>query len=237
MALLTGVLALGLAVVHLVAGRLRFLEGIPRSRWLSLAGGVSIAYVFIHVFPELASVQETLRRAAGASLAFLEHHAYLVALAGLAIFYGLERVVKTAQRRQGQRPDAGEGETTTGMGVFWLHMSSFAVYNALVGYLLLHREQQNWQGLLFFFLAMLFHFVVNDYGLRQDHKDTYHRYGRWLLYPVGRLSSSLRLFSLLLSPCGHRSCSGLLLPWKNILWPEILRKSLSPFMGRWLQTS
>lgn len=181
MTLFTGVLALGLAVVHLVAGRLRFLEGIPRSRWLSLAGGVSIAYVFIHVFPELASAQETLRRAAGASLAFLEHHAYLVALAGLVIFYGLERVVKTAQRRRQQQPDAGEGETTTGMGVFWLHIGSFAVYNALVGYLLLHREQQNWQGLLFFFLAMLFHFVVNDYGLRQDHKDTYHRYGRWLL--------------------------------------------------------
>lgn len=35
--------AAGLALVHVFAGRLRFLDGIPRSRWLSIAGGVSVA--------------------------------------------------------------------------------------------------------------------------------------------------------------------------------------------------
>lgn len=40
-----------LALIHLFAGKLRFLEGIPRSRWLSLAGGASIAYVFLHLLP------------------------------------------------------------------------------------------------------------------------------------------------------------------------------------------
>lgn len=28
---------------------------------------------------------------------------------------------------------------------------------------------------------MALHFLVNDYGLRQDHKDTYKRIGRWVL--------------------------------------------------------
>jgi hypothetical protein len=32
--------ALALTLVHIGAGKLRFLEGIPRSRWLSLAGAV-----------------------------------------------------------------------------------------------------------------------------------------------------------------------------------------------------
>ena len=43
-----------LAVVHLFAAHLRFLRGVPRSRWLSIAGGVSVAYVFVHLLPELA---------------------------------------------------------------------------------------------------------------------------------------------------------------------------------------
>lgn len=62
---------------------------------------------------------------------------------------------------------------TTSSGIFWLHISSFAIYNALIGYLLVHREEQDMRGLLLFSIAMAVHFLVNDYGLRQHHKDTY----------------------------------------------------------------
>ena len=40
-----------LVLVHVVTPGLRFLEGTPRSIWLSLAGGVSVAYVFVHFMP------------------------------------------------------------------------------------------------------------------------------------------------------------------------------------------
>ncbi|WP_339748145.1 hypothetical protein [uncultured Rubinisphaera sp.] len=95
--------------------------------------------------------------------------------------YGLERTVKSSQRRQVEEPGRGEDETTTNSGIFWLHISSFAIYNALIGYLLVHREEQDMRGLLFFSVAMAVHFLVNDYGLRQDHKDTYRDVGRWVL--------------------------------------------------------
>ncbi len=49
-----------LALVHIFAGRLRFLEGTPRSAWLSGAGGVSVAYVFVHLLPDLSGAQETI---------------------------------------------------------------------------------------------------------------------------------------------------------------------------------
>ena len=52
--------AAGLAVVHLLSGKLRFFEVTPRSIWLSMAGGVSVAYVFIHLLPELAEGQESI---------------------------------------------------------------------------------------------------------------------------------------------------------------------------------
>ncbi len=83
-----------MAVVHLFSNRLRFLDGTPRSIWLSIAGGISVAYVFIHLLPELAEGQETVTEALdqGEGLAFLESHVYLVALVGLAVFYGLQRL-------------------------------------------------------------------------------------------------------------------------------------------------
>lgn len=160
-------LALGLAVVHLFAGRLRLLDRVPRSRWLSGAGGASVAYVFVHLFPELREGAEVLAERE-TLLAFADHHVYLVALAGFVTFYGLERLLKSSDRD----PEDADG-------LFWLHVGSFALYNGLVGYALHHRVGATAAAL--FALAMGLHFLVNDVGLREHHRGLYDRVGRWLL--------------------------------------------------------
>ncbi len=175
--LLALVLAAGLAGVHLFSGKLQILGASPRSRWLSASGGVSVAYVFVHLLPDLADEQETILEATGERFSFLEYHVYLVSLVGLAAFYGLERAAKVSR---GKERSAGR-EDSTGGGVFWLHTASFAAYNALIGYLLLHREDPGYGPLVLFAFAMGVHFVVNDYGLRHDHKGAYDEVGRWVL--------------------------------------------------------
>ncbi len=175
--MITAICAIALAIIHLFSGKLRFLNAKPRSRWLSFGSGVSVAYVFVHILPELSKAQLTLQNSLDIGLIFLEHHVYLVALLGLAVFYGLERFAsKSRQRNQ----KAGKGDVTA-LDVFWIHIASFAVYNALIGYLLVHREESSIKSLLFYFFAMALHFVVNDNGLRENHKQIYDRIGRWLL--------------------------------------------------------
>lgn len=162
-------LALGcaavLAGVHLFAGRLRFLDRVPRSGWLSAAAGISVAYVVVHLLPELAEYQEHVGQWV---VPQLERHIYVLTLVGLAAFYGVERWSRTSRRR-------GDGARTEAATVFSL--SSYALYNAVIGYLLVRRES----GMLLFAIAMGLHFVVNDHGLRHDHGAAYHRYGRWLV--------------------------------------------------------
>jgi hypothetical protein len=176
---LAGGLAAALGAVHLVAGKIRFLRVIPRSRWLSASSGVSVAYVFVHILPDLAEGQRTLREVTGGPTGFAEHHVYLLALLGMMIFYGLERLAK--ESRRARRADTADHDDVTSPGVFWLHAGSFSLYNALIGYLLLHREVPGRQSLVLFGLAMATHFLVNDYGLREDHKWRYDRLGRWIL--------------------------------------------------------
>lgn len=77
------VAVLGLVIVHLYASNLAFLQQTPRSIWLSIAGGISVAYVFIHILSELSDWQESIKAAAGEAPAFLECHAYLITLASL----------------------------------------------------------------------------------------------------------------------------------------------------------
>ncbi|HEY4555049.1 MAG TPA: hypothetical protein VIG68_01240, partial [Lysobacter sp.] len=47
---------------------------------------------------------------------------------------------------------------------------------------LLHRRAEDGvAALLLFWFAMALHFLVNDYGLRQHHRERYTRAGRWVL--------------------------------------------------------
>ena len=168
---------LALALIHFFGGQLRFLGGVPRSIWLSAAGGVSVAYVFLHLFPELGEGQEHVEKVVSWAEGFLNHHVYLMALVGLATFYGLERMAVEHRYRQKNK----EATKPHSEGVFWLHIGSFAVYNALIGYILFQREEGSLQNMLLFSVAMALHFIVNDFGLQEHYQEGYRRTGRWVL--------------------------------------------------------
>ena len=176
--------ALVLAGAHLLAPRLTMLTLVPRSRWLSAAGGVSVAYVFVHLLPELAEGQATIEGEGGAEeagagplLDVLEGHVYLVALVGLAVFYGVEKHSLTSRRRNAEH--TGEDRTTG--DAFWLSIASFAVYNTVIGYLLLDADLEELAQLVLYTLALGVHFVINDLALSEHHRHAYRFWGRWLL--------------------------------------------------------
>ncbi|EAR50984.1 hypothetical protein OG2516_03248 [Oceanicola granulosus HTCC2516] len=171
------------AAVHLFAPTLYRLGHIPRAWWVSASGGVAVAYVFLHLLPDLAEHEHELAESDWAAGELV----YVLALIGLAAFYALERHVR------GGRPQDGSGAPHEGDGIFWAHLGSFATYNLLIGYLLLHREETSLGSETFYAVAMALHFVTTDIGLRHDHRHLYDRIGRWLLVGgvVGGLGLSL----------------------------------------------
>ena len=95
--LLISMLVIGLALVPLLADDLPIFGIVPHDHWLSMAGGASIAYVFVHLLPELDERNEVLDPSL---LSSFEHHAYLVALFGFVLFYGIERLVQLAKAHE-----------------------------------------------------------------------------------------------------------------------------------------
>lgn len=170
-------LAVCLGLVHIFASRMRWLIAIPKSWWMSIAGGVSIAYIFLDILPELGQAQEEVEHVGGPVVEYLEKHVYLLALVGLAIFYGLEKLALKSRfhRRRTHNEDA------THRQVFWIHATSFALYNAVLGYLLRESADHGIVACLLLFFALAMHFVVNDVGLREHHQQIYDHVGRWLL--------------------------------------------------------
>lgn len=175
-ALVVVTLALALAGVHVFTPGVVVLDSLPRPSMLSFGSGVSIAYVFVHLLPEVDHASETV---AGGDAALLPWGLpiYVVVLAGLVAFYGLEQFV---QRSRGADP--GRSNSNGGFdGVFWLHVGSFATYNALLGHLLAERTGQPAVDIVLYAAAIGLHFLVNDHGLRAHHETLYHHVGRWVL--------------------------------------------------------
>lgn len=163
--------ATALAVVHLLAGRVHSIGVLPGRIWLSAGGGAAVAYVFVHLLPELGRGHRIVGEPTMIG-GILERHIYLVALAGFVLFYGLEHLARRGAPREA---------ATVDMWVFWVHVGSFGAYNALIGYLLVHRDERGPVALVLFAGAMGLHFLVTDHGLREHFQERYHDVGRWLL--------------------------------------------------------
>lgn len=182
----TAPLALALALVHAAARYLHLSAVITRNKWLSFGGGVSVAYVFVHVLPELSVGQAAIEDAQHVLVQELAYHAYLIALSGFALFHGLERWAVRA-RGDDDEADAGitirsvdETNEETGHPVFWAHLISYGLLNAIIGYLLVEHAHSG-DSVVLFTVAMGFHFLVNDDSLRRHHRKVYDDVGRWVL--------------------------------------------------------
>lgn len=173
-------LTLALAVAHLLAPRLRSLPFVPEAATGSFAGGLAIAYVFLHLLPEVAEGNVEVGEALGETLEvtpLLDLVLFLTALAGFTAFYGLERLAD----RHHPRPQTGAEPSGGGEFVYRLHLSAFLVYNGLITYTMALRVRSGLAFALLFTLAIGLHFVLTDRGLEEHYGARFGRSSRWAL--------------------------------------------------------
>jgi hypothetical protein len=143
--------------------------------WLSLGSGVSLAYVFTVLLPEISRYDNLYHQSFDSQESiFLENLMFVLALFGLLIFYALEQMVIYSKAKTGNK-----GVTTA--DIFSAHIISFAIHNFLIAYLLVFQETQSAFDLLLYTIAISLHILANDFSLRDHHKEQYDKYGRWII--------------------------------------------------------
>ena len=168
------VLTVVLAGLHLAAPHIRRLPLVPERATGSFAGGIAVAYVFLHLLPELAAGNEAVGELLNDVVPItplLDLGIFVVALAGFTAFYGLERLA--------QRSGANHGEPRAGL--FRLHVGSFLVYNGLITYTMPLRLRTGVVFGLLFAVAMALHFVLTDRGLEEHYPNRFDKRGRYVL--------------------------------------------------------
>ncbi|MGY1780618.1 hypothetical protein [Geodermatophilus sp. SYSU D01036] len=178
------VLAALLAGLHLSAPHLRRLPLVPERATASFAGGLAVAYVFLHLLPEIAEGNQAIGEALDDVVAptpLVDLGIFLVALGGFAAFYGLQRMADRRAPAPSRTPNGQPMRTDEPGRVYWLHVGAFTVYNALITYTMALRLRTGLVFALLFTVAMGLHFVLTDRSLEEHYPRRFPRTGRPVL--------------------------------------------------------
>lgn len=168
------IITLALMVSHYLSPLIRRIPGLDERQVASFAGGVAVAYVFLHMLPELVEGNANL----GRLLARMEHLTplldlaiFMVALLGFTLYYGLELLAQRAAERSPQ----AQGR------IYTLHLGMYCVYNFLITYTMPLRVQTGLVYALIFTVAMALHFVLSDRNFNRHFRHHFSLSGRLIL--------------------------------------------------------
>jgi hypothetical protein len=170
----TFIATLVFAAAFLFGGRIHPLRTIIRDRRsiVSFGAGMSAAYVFVHLIPELHGSRAALVESDFTPFGLDGSGVFFLALIGFLVFYGLEHF-RSRLHESGEKKHAGSA--------FRLHIAGFAAYVCLMAYVLVHDVEGTRLSLAIFAVAITFHFLGVDHELHEEHGVAYWRLGRFIL--------------------------------------------------------
>lgn len=169
---------IGFAIVHIFTNYIKFLSQEPKNKLMSLVSGGSVAYVFLHLVPELTHYQEVAEQAnLPRWMESLDYVTYLATLAGITLFYGINQLSEKSEDQNKKQKNM----TRPSNHVFILEITAFSMYNVLIGYLLVELSGELVIDYIIYFIVFSFHFIANNRILHLTHEDLYTNAGRWIL--------------------------------------------------------
>lgn len=184
------------AVIHVTVGSWPIFMG-PRARiWRSVGAGTALAYVFAHLLPEIATVQDQLVAVHGDASIWVRRGAYLLALSGLLIFLAFE----------GQIDRRDTGVTAAPEPPFVALIFGYGLYTAQVGYLMATMPRPGLISYVLVAFILGLHLSGLDHGVYRRNQVAYQRVLRWVYvattlagWAIGMLTDALQTAVVLVS--------------------------------------
>lgn len=163
------VIALVVVFVHLASPQLaRLIRN--KGNYASFSGGLAVAYVFLHLLPELDEGHE-----------FLGERIYFVALLGFTFLYGFEFWLRRRSRVEVQKAH------------YALQMGIAMVYSALLVFTLGTQLPATLALTVVFVIAIGMDLLSDDIDFLEDFDDRFRKQGRFLVAAAGAAGFALSL--------------------------------------------
>lgn len=146
---------------------------------LSFGAGVTIAYVFVHLLPELEAARAVLvRTGEDRLLPFPALRVYLAALIGFMLYYVLQHMVTWAQTPLGSQAAEGQEDHRGRL----VHAAGFLAYVWLAGYLAVRSLEEGTTRIALYAAALGLHFLSVDFSLGREYGPWYKRSARYAFF-------------------------------------------------------
>lgn len=162
----------GFTLIHLVPSY-KGLSFLDKRSLISFSAGVGVSYVVINLFPYLPYSQTILNQRFGwEEGSILNNSIYIIVLIGFALSYALYKLdEKEMVELEKKDPRAFKKI------YFSMELSFYAVYNAMIGYLVASGSMIASTNILIYFMAFGLHFLMIGWMLCYHHEDKYDRVG------------------------------------------------------------
>lgn len=168
------IITLALMAAHYLSPLLTGSKLLSDRQIASFSGGVAVAYVFLHMLPELVEGNEAVGRVLKAIVhetALFDLSIFAVALIGFLVFYGLELLAFRT----------GDQSSDSSATVYRLNLGVYCLKNFLITYTMPLRVQTGLFFSIVFTVAMSLHFILYDRGFNRHFPRRFSRKGRLLL--------------------------------------------------------
>lgn len=162
-------LALALAASHFFAYRVSRMPDRTQDVLASVGGGAAIAYVFVHLMPELAIGGRELSELDITQFTptpITEAGLFLTAMVGMVTFFVLD-----------VRTEEGQASTKTS---FRVHLVAFASISAIYAYTLPSLVTTGWDYAVLFTVVLAGHLLLADRALARAHPEQFAHETRWV---------------------------------------------------------
>jgi len=166
-----------MALAHILSNRAKLLDAFESHGWVSFGAGASVAYVFVHIFPEIGVFQQQLTGHNGHNqpVSFINQPLYLAALGGLCFLYLLDTIEtdfydassKTLERHKYHLP------------LFSLRAILYALYNIMIAYIITQRPGEGLINITLIASALMLHFMVINVHSHEKYGELFEKYMRW----------------------------------------------------------
>jgi hypothetical protein len=160
--LIGSILVIYLCIAHYLSPQLKRITWITQGQLISFAAGVTAAYVFLHMLPELVESRDNLRNILnghGWDQQMIDLFVYFLALMGFEVYYLLSYMGDRAKWRE-------DGSVNT---LFKYAIGFYFIYNFLITYTLLLRIETGVVYAILFSLAIGLHFILTDRQMRRTY--------------------------------------------------------------------
>ena len=164
-----------LASVHILCGKQNWWHFFEAHGWVSFSAGASVAYVFVHVFPDISILQQQFSGIPSHHYngRFFNQPLYLTALAGICLPYLIDTLELSYTEHDQKCHDQVH------QGIFGIRKLLYTFYNMMLAYMIVNRHNEGILSMKIIVVVLVMHFIVINASFKEIYHETFKKYIRW----------------------------------------------------------